>query len=273
MSPLRIVSLVPSLTHMVCDFGLKSSVIGCTTFCIDPPDLRRTAVNIGGTKNPDLDKIASLKPTHILVNEEENKPEHILACEALAPTLRTFPKSPQDVPDLLRQVGTWLARGDEGESWACRVERGLMRLRERRQEAPLEKNKYLYMIWKEPYMAVSDDTYIAAMLRLIGLDNVAHHIVRYPTLTVPDMRERSPDIVFLSSEPYPFRERDILALKAQWSDASVPTGETRDNLPIFRKIDGKLLSWYGTMTAQGLEYLANLFSDLRGAGGGLSRPF
>ena len=138
MSSLRIVSLVPSLTHMVCDFGLKPSVVGCTTFCVDPPDLRRTAVDIGGTKNPDLDKIASLRPTHILVNEEENKPEHIVACEALAPTLRTFPKTPSDVPGLLRTVGAWLGKADAGERWAIEVEEGLRRVAGLVRCAPLD---------------------------------------------------------------------------------------------------------------------------------------
>jgi len=265
MSSLRIVSLVPSLTHMVCDFGLKSSVVGCTTFCVDPPNLRRTAVDIGGTKNPDLEKIASLRPTHILVNEEENKPEHILACETLAPTLRTFPKTPSDVPALLRRVGAWLGKEDEGETWAIRVEDGLRWVADLTRGAPVPRHKYLYLIWKEPYMVVSDDTYIAAMLRLIGLENVERDSVRYPTLSIREMQARSPELVLLSSEPYPFRLRDISTLKTQWGDVHLASGPLTESLPAFLKVDGKLLSWYGTMTAEGLDYLARLHRDLGGS--------
>jgi iron complex transport system substrate-binding protein len=272
MSDVRIVSLVPSLTHMVCDFGLKSSVIGCTTFCVDPADLRRSAVTIGGTKNPDLEKIASLCPTHILVNEEENRPEHILACEAIAPTLRTYPKTPDDVPQLLRQVGEWLGKVAEGESWAGRVESRLYRLTELSQRDPLHFGRYLYLIWKEPYMAVSEDTYIAGMLRLIGLHNVAPLNPRYPSLSVPEMRKLSPLVIFLSSEPYPFRNRDIKALDSQWTDGDVSNEGIRGSPPHFRKIDGQVLSWYGTMTASGLEYLARLRQELVDLGVQVSQP-
>lgn len=262
MSDVRIVSLVPSLTHMVCDFGLKSSVVGCTTFCVDPPDLRRSAVTIGGTKNPDLERIVSLRPTHILVNEEENKPEHILACETISPTLRTYPKTPDDVPALLRQVGEWLGRVNEGESWAGRVESRLNRLKEVALRDLCQIRKYLYLIWKEPYMVVSDDTYIAGMLKLIGVSNVAPLNPRYPSLSVAEMIKLSPDVIFLSSEPYPFRNRDIKDLEIQWMELERPAEGVYGRLPHFRKIDGKLLSWYGTMTASGLDYLDRLRQEL-----------
>ena len=262
MSDVRIVSLVPSLTHMVCDFGLKSSVVGCTTFCVDPSDLRRSAVTIGGTKNPDLERIASLRPTHILVNEEENKPEHILACETIAPTLRTYPKTPNEVPGLLRQVGEWLGREKEGESWAGRVESRLNRLKVLPQPDNSPIKKYLYLIWKEPYMAVSEDTYIAGMLKLIGISNVSPKKPRYPSLSVPEMIEMRPNVIFLSSEPYPFRNRDIKALEVQWKEHERAAANVCGRLPHIQKIDGQVLSWYGTMTVSGLDYLDTLRLEL-----------
>jgi hypothetical protein len=115
-------------------------------------------------------------------------------------------------------------------------------------------------------MVVSDDTYIASMLSLIGLENVGKDPVRYPTLSISDMIERSPDLIFLSSEPYPFRVRDISALKDQWLTLSESSSHESRTLPTFLKVDGKLLSWYGTMTARGLPYLEQLQKDLRGTG-------
>jgi ABC-type Fe3+-hydroxamate transport system substrate-binding protein len=219
-------------------------------------------VTIGGTKNPDLERIASLRPTHILVNEEENKLEHILACETISPTFRTYPKTPDEVPALLRQVGEWLGRGAEGESWAGQVESRLNRLKELEQRDLSQIRKYLYLIWKEPYMVASDDTYIAGMLKLIGLSNIAPLNTRYPSLSVREMRELSPDVIFLSSEPYPFRNRDIKVLEIQWMDRESIAEDLHGRLPHFRKIDGQVLSWYGTMTVSGLDYLDRLRREL-----------
>lgn len=235
---MRIVSLVPSLTHMVCDLGLKDRIVGATTFCVEPPGLAKTVTLIGGTKDPDLDKIAALKPTHILVNEEENKPEHIAACERLAPTFVTFPKRPDEVPRLIREAGAWLEAAVAGEEWAAKAEATLTAMdaavrRRAQAEAPL---RALYLIWREPYMVASRDTYISGMMTMLGLDNVAPSTPRYPTMTEEQMRGVRPDVLLLSSEPYPFRNRDADRIRAAWPDA-----------PRIEKIDGRLMSWYGTM--------------------------
>jgi ABC-type hemin transport system substrate-binding protein len=242
----RIVSLVPSLTHAVCDLGLKKHLVGCTQFCVEPPDLRRTAVVVGGTKDPALAEIAALRPTHILVNEEENKPEHIEACRALAPTYLSFPKAPRDVPGMLRQMGEFLDCRDAAESWVRKIEAVLTRVYEARAFSTLSDQRCLYYIWREPYMVAAADTYINAMLELAGLVNVAPGQTRYPELPVAAAAALRPDVLLLSSEPYPFRRRDLERLKGEWPNAILPTAV---------KADGQLFSWYGTMTLAALEAL------------------
>lgn len=255
---MRIVSLVPSLTHMLCDFGLQSKIVGCTDFCVDPPALGRTAQRVGGTKDPDLQAIAALRPTHILVNEEENKPEHIRVCQDLAATCRTFPKSPLDVGQLLRDTSRWLGIPDVGVEWALRVEAEQERLLAStvRMGSGWQGRRFLYLIWREPYMAVSQDTYIDAMLALLGMVNAAPACARYPVLSVSDIQGLHPDVVFFSSEPYPFRQRDMERFASEWHLEA--RGEAAMQRPSLRKIDGKLLSWYGTMTALGLRHLRAL---------------
>lgn len=245
----RIVSLVPSLSHMIADFGLREELVGCTSFCVKPPGLAKRAKVVGGTKDPDLDAVKALKPTHILVNEEENKPEHIAECLRLAPTFRSFPKSPTEVPKMLRDAGMFLGTAGPAASFASDVERELEILGERVEKGlkhgRYQSRRYLYYIWREPYMVVAEDTYISAMLGLIGYTNaVGKGGDRYPVLDLPAAQALAPDLLLLSTEPYPFRQRDSERLKAEWPGA-----------PSMLRADGQLLSWYGTLTAIGVRAL------------------
>ncbi len=259
----RIVSLVPSLTHMICDFGLKHQIVGCTKFCVEPPGLWQTAKLVGGTKDPDLDVIRGLKPTHILVNEEENKAEHIEACRGIADTFVSFPKSPHDIPFLLRHASEWLGVPEAGDQWACSLEQALEALGRDVEKGgkrwPGWGARYLYLIWREPYMAVSKDTYIEAMLGLLGMINVAPLESRYPQVTLEQIIDAHPNVIYLSSEPYPFRWRDIERLQEQIG-LGVQDKATIMR-PMIRKIDGQLLSWYGTMTVSGVKLLHSMSSQ------------
>lgn len=260
----RIVSLVPSLSHMIADFGLRESLVGCTNFCVKPPGLAKRAKVVGGTKDPDLDVIKALKPTHILVNEEENKPEHIAECLKLAPTFRSFPKSPTEVPKMLRDAGKFLGVDGPAASFAADVERELEVLQDRVEKGIKtgrhEAKRYLYYIWRDPYMVAAEDTYISAMLDLIAYTNaVGKGATRYPVLDVAAAQALGPEVLLLSTEPYPFRQRDAERLKTEWPD-----------VPRMLKADGQLLSWYGTLTTAGLRALRDFVqSDDQG----IMKPF
>lgn len=245
----RIVSLVPSLSHMITDFGLREDLVGCTSFCVKPPGLAKRAKIVGGTKDPDLQAIKALKPTHIVVNEEENKPEHIAECQNIAPTFRSFPKSPLEVPRMLREAGKFLGAPGPSASFAADVERELEVLSERVEKALKHgrhhPKRYLYFIWRDPYMVAAEDTYISAMLDLIAYTNAASKdLGRYPELSLGQAKTLNPDVLLLSTEPYPFRQRDAERLADEWPEA-----------PEMLKADGQLLSWYGTYTAAAVRAL------------------
>ncbi len=233
----RIVSLVPSLSETVCDLGLRDSLVGCTNFCVEPKDLHRTATRIGGTKDPDLQLIRSLRPTHILANQEENLREPILELAREIPTLVTFPKGPEDVPNMLREMGRFLACETVTENWASAIDALL-------QSPYREPRRFLYMIWQNPYMLAGPDTYISRTLGQIGWINAYQGPERYPTMDVTDLDACRADIILLSSEPYPFRKRDAEKLKAQWPTA-----------PRLARVDGQMLSWFGTRTKEALEQI------------------
>lgn len=237
---MRIVSLVPSLTHLLVDLGLKDAIVGCTKFCVQPPDLHRTATLCGGTKDPDLERIRAVGPTHILVNDEENKPEHIEQLQAEFSVCNTFPKAPDDIPEMIAGICDFLAVPDRS-GYAAQVRQLLLEVRTA--AADLPPKKFAYFIWKNPWMTAGSDTYISRMLELLGWENVFKAGNRYPEVSLPVV-ENTPDLLLFSTEPYPFRKRDLLTLKEEWPGH-----------PEVLKADGMLASWYGSMTITALQEL------------------
>ena len=241
---MRVISLVPSLTKTICDFGLKSNLVGVTNFCVDPSDIYKHAQRIGGTKDPQIEKIKDLRPTHVIVNEEENTFEHIDALRKDFSLLSTFPKSPRDVPALLRDMGTFLNCSAVAENQARDLESLISNFDNSDGWSRQFGKTFLYLIWRDPWMAVSQDTYISRFLELLGLSNIIKDENRYPIVTPEVIRSMAPDVIFMSSEPWPFRRRDADVWRAL---SGSPTNQN-----IFW-IDGKALSWYGTLTLSALN--------------------
>lgn len=243
----RIVSLVPSITELLFALGLGPWVVGRTGFCIHPREGVRGVPKLGGTKDVDLAALTALAPSHVIVNVDENTREtYELLCERVPHVVVTHPNAPQDNLALYRLLGAIFGREAEAETLAEQCAARLSRLRE--QAAGQAASTVLYLIWREPWMTVSPDTYIARMLALVGWHTVPRDTaVRYPALAPAELRALAPDRCLLSSEPYPFRERHL----AEVRELLGPRCEVR-------LVDGEMLSWYGSRAIEGLAYLARL---------------
>jgi ABC-type Fe3+-hydroxamate transport system substrate-binding protein len=224
MPPLRIVSLVPSLTELVAWFGLGERIVGRTRFCTEPPWLVDRVPVVGGTKNPRVDRVIALTPDIVLANREENRREDIEALQAAGLDVvltdpNTVGEAIEMVLDLGRILGAseraaWLAHetaaaADEGNGPGLRV---------------------FVPIWKDPWMGLAAGTYGNDLLRVAGAVNVLGARSRYPEVTLDEVAALAPDTVLLPDEPYPFKDADR---------------ELFDGIAPARVVDGKLLWWYG----------------------------
>jgi ABC-type Fe3+-hydroxamate transport system substrate-binding protein len=238
----RIVCLVPSITELVCDLGLGDQLVGRTGFCIHPWETVRTIPKVGGTKDVKLDRVRELAPTHAIVNVDENRREDADALAEFVPHIVvTHPLGPLDNLGLYRLLGETFGREAQAARLCEEFEHALDEVRTRTW-APQD---VLYLIWRDPWMAVAPDTYIAQMLALVGWrSHPLHSEDRYPTVDLEQCAGRV-DRVLLSSEPYHFRERHIAEVAA-----AVPGAEVS-------LIDGEMTSWYGSRAIQGLRYLAD----------------
>jgi ABC-type Fe3+-hydroxamate transport system substrate-binding protein len=239
----RIVSLVPSITELLCDLGLAAQIVGRTGFCIHPHEVVQGIPKVGGTKDVNIDKIRKLAPTHLVVNIDENeKPTVDLLAEFIPHIVVTHPLRPRDNLELARLMGGVFCRERQAAEWcaAFDVEYALL------QAAPKGRPQtMLYCIWQDPWMSISADTYIARMLEEIGWRVPDLGDVRYPEFRWSAELIAGIDGVLLSSEPYRFTEAHADALEKQIGK------------PVLL-VDGEMMSWYGSRSLQGLRYLREL---------------
>lgn len=240
--PQRIVSLVPSQTELLFDLGLGDRVLGITKFCTHPELWFRTKRRVGGTKKLKFDVIRELNPDLILANKEENNQADIEQLE------KEFPVWVSDVNDLdsalemIRSIAE-LTNGDASELMA-EIALGFQQLK------PMAaKKKTLYLIWKDPYMAAGSDTFINDMMQRCGFANAVSES-RYPEFSEEALALLNPELILLSSEPYPFKEKQIQELQVLLPKASI------------KLVDGEMFSWYGSRLKLAPTYFKELASSL-----------
>jgi len=252
---LRIASLVPSLTELLVELGLRDVLVARTGFCIHPASMLRDVPKVGGTKDVNLAKLQRLAPTHVLVNVDENRLETLLA-------MRAWPKPPQIVvthplrPDdnlglIAQMVEHFGAHGDVLER-AAALTHALQRELDLTQPEARLPQRVLYLIWREPWMSVARDTYIAAMLARIHWHTLPDvqggeaGAARYPIVHGDEPWLADVQQVLLSSEPYAFGARHLAEARTLCPNAQA------------RLVDGELLSWYGARAVPGLRYLREI---------------
>ncbi|MGH9204902.1 MAG: helical backbone metal receptor, partial [Vicinamibacterales bacterium] len=189
---MKLVSLCPSLTELVFDLGAGDSLVGRTKFCVHPADRVEAVEKVGGTKNPKLDRIIELAPDLVLMNEEENRLEDAAALRSAGLHVHSsMPRTAADTAAMVRAIGIALARSREAERIAADIERRADRVqRDAGRHPPV---RYACLIWRDPIMTVSDDTFIAGLLALPGGQNVfGTRGDRYPTITPEDLHDADP---------------------------------------------------------------------------------
>jgi predicted Fe-S protein YdhL (DUF1289 family) len=238
----RIVSLVPSITELLCDLGLSGQIVGRTGFCVHPAETVREIPKVGGTKNVRLDRVRELRPTHVVVNVDENTRETAEQLAGLVPhVVVTHPLAPDDNPGLYQLLGGMFDREAEARELSARFDAALTRLR--RVAAGRPSEDVLYLIWRDPWMSVAPDTYIARTLGLLGWHTLPRESSeRYPQVDLPRFAGLV-DRVLLSSEPFHFKERHLHEVAALVPGAKVSL------------LDGEMTSWYGSRAIAGLDYL------------------
>ena len=249
MTAPRIVSLVPSLTELVCALGRADWLVGRTGFCIHPAHELARIPKVGGTKTVNIERIRRLAPTHLIVNIDENEKPTVDALAAFIPNvIVTHPITVEDNFALYDRFGQLFDARARAADLCTQLERALDALTQHR----FDRLPVVYLIWNDPWMTISADTFIAKMLACVGIDArtpaAASSAIRYPSLARESIPAMGVDALLLSSEPCRFRVADRALLRQAWTD------QARQPVPVLG-IDGEMTSWYGPRAIEGLRYL------------------
>ncbi len=239
-TPKRIISLVPSQTELLHYLGLEEETIAITKFCVHPEEWFKNKTRIGGTKTLHLDKIISLKPDLIIANKEENVKEQVEQLAEKFPVWVTDVNNLTDAYTMIIDIGLLTGRKNAAEELIGCI-----------------KNKFelvfqivnannrisaVYLIWKNPFMTIGGDTFISSMLEKAGLMNVYCNQTRYPEIALSELKNTDCELILLSSEPYPFKQKDIDELQKELPGKKIML------------VDGEMFSWYGSRLLQASEY-------------------
>ena len=254
----RIVSLVPSLTETLFAYGVGDTLVGVTRYCVEPAGAVARLTKVGGTKNPELEAIRKLAPELVIASAEENRKEDVEAL--IAEGLRVYVTLPATVAAAIELLAD-LARLVQAETIADpMINATFAALAEAEAAAAgAPPVPYFCPIWRRPYMTSGPGTYIYDLLRVCGGVSVCGAgEARYFAVELDDVAAARPEVVLLPDEPYPFAERH----KADFTPYSEMPAAARGAIHC---VDGKLLTWYGPRTAEGLRTARALIAATREA--------
>jgi ABC-type Fe3+-hydroxamate transport system substrate-binding protein len=241
--PTRIISLVPSQTELLYDLGLDAEVLGITKFCVHPEAWYRQKNRVGGTKTLNLAKIGQLQPDLIIANKEENDEHQIKALSQLFPVWISDVKCLSDALAMIREVGVLTNKTERAESISTDIASAFEQLR------PERTKTAAYLIWRKPYMVAASDTFIHDMLGKAGYENVFASQERYPQTDLLELSRLGPQVILLSSEPYPFSEKHRREIQEACPNSRILL------------VDGELFSWYGSRLLQAPLYFEKIYTN------------
>lgn len=239
----RIISLVPSQTELLYYFGLDDEVVGITKFCIHPKEWFKSKSRIGGTKMVNFEKLAELAPDLIIANKEENEKEQIEELARHYNVWVTDVNNLDDAVSMIRDIGKLTRREQKAAALTEEISEKFEQLKD---ISTTKKIKTAYFIWQNPYMVAGGGTFINDMMNYCGFENIFSHAERYPQISFEEINDKNCELILLSSEPYPFKEKHKKEMEKKFPDIAI-------NLA-----DGEMFSWYGSRLLRSAGYFRSI---------------
>lgn len=247
-TPRRIVSLVPSQTELLYDLGLDEEIVGITKFCIHPKEWFKSKNRVGGTKDISIAKVLKLNPDLLIGNKEENEKENIESLKSQFPVWMSDIYTLQDALEMIEKIGELVGKSEKAIEISTLIKNSFDQFKIENSERFKGKSpSVLYLIWRNPYLSAGKNTFIDSILSECGFSNFIKE-ERYPEI---DFKSKDyPDYIFLSSEPYPFKEKHIKELEEIYQNSKVVL------------VDGEMFSWYGSRLLMASKYFQELIEKV-----------
>ncbi len=254
--PSRIISLVPSQTELLYDLGLDKQVVGITKFCVHPENWFRNKTRVGGTKALKTELIRRLQPDFIIANKEENVREQVEELENFSPVWTSDIRTTSEAYDMILTIGAITETFERAKLIQEKIKTSFEQMQTQNQKLLAEscgktRNlKTAYAIWRYPLMVAGGDTFIQAMMNVCSFRNIFEKKKRYPEITIDDLRTSECELLLLSSEPFPFKEKHATEFQLRLPDTKIIL------------VDGEMFSWYGSRMQYAAVYFGQLLRDV-----------
>lgn len=245
-TPNRIISIVPSQTELLFDIGLEEKVVGITKFCIHPSSWFKSKVRVGGTKTLNFEIIKQLNPDLIIANKEENTKAEIEALQKLYPVWTSNICTLPECYEMIEEIGKITDLEYKANQMIAAIQKEFYRLKKTKKS----NKKVLYLIWKEPYMTIGKSTFINEIMNEGGFVNAIESTENYPLITIEEIKKIQPELIFLSTEPYPFKKTHSEEFKSICPNAQIIL------------VDGEVFSWYGSRIIKSPQFLIDLYTKI-----------
>jgi ABC-type Fe3+-hydroxamate transport system substrate-binding protein len=242
--PGRIISLVPSITELLIDLGLNRKMAGRTRFCIHPAEKVRDIPVVGGVMGLNRHEIDKIQPDLILASKEENAKNEIMDLAGDYPLWVSDVHNLEDALSMIQAIGEICGKNKEAGEITDRIRQAFGEL----DHIPPGIVRAVYLIWNHPLYTINGETFTHDMLKRCGIENVfADKKEAYPIISEKEIRERKPDFIFLPSEPYAFKEKDVRSFDRMFPQAEI------------KRVDGEYFTWYGSHLIDAPSYFKHLF--------------
>ena len=240
----RIICLVPSITELLFYLDLEVEVIGITKFCVHPEEWFRKKTRIGGTKNINFKIIDQLSPDLIIANKEENVKEDIEKLAEKYDVFVTEVNTLSDALNMINEIGKLTGKTIKASSLSKEIADKFEKLK--KNISSKRKIKTAYFIWKDPFMVAASNTFINDTMQYCGFTNIFSNQKRYPEITLEEIEDNNCELIVLSSEPYPFKEKHKEELQKKFPGIKIMLA------------DGEMFSWYGSRLLKSVHYFNNI---------------
>ena len=237
--PKRIISLVPSITDFLAYLGLENEIVGITKFCVHPEFIYRSKTRVGGTKQVHYDLINKLEPDLIIANKEENSLDIVSRLEEKYKVYVSDINDTDQALTMMLDISKIVKKEKEGELLVNKIRANFKHIKEKN----LSPRSSAYLVWNDPLMACGADTYINSVMKLLGYENVFNNMNRYPVMSIEELQRKSPEVLLLPSEPFPFKEKHKVYYQQLFPNSEI------------KLVNGEIFSWYGSYMLNILSYI------------------
>jgi iron complex transport system substrate-binding protein len=252
---LRIISITPSTTEIACSIGLESNLVGVSTFCDYPPEVRGKE-KVGSFSDPNIEKIMLLKPDIVLATGLEQA-QTVRNISKLG--IRVIVVDPDSFDGLFKsieEIGAACGKRKEAFDLVTEMKDSINSIKS---AASLRERSAVpgvyFEIWHDPLMTAGRGSFIDEMITLAGGRNIAWDTPRpYSRFSAELIMERDPDVIILGYMVKGGSAVDSVRKRAGWSGIKAVKGSR-----VYDDIDPDILFRPGPRLIKGIEELNKRF--------------